>query len=362
MNMKQIKPDLWLVDVRVYKGSKQYRKRQKVHGGIKAAEARFHEIRKELKERAKKEPRSLTFSAAITATFAEALDFYLARNDIGDSKHYFDRLRADLGNVPIDALAESFDRWLLLIRQGKSKITGRALTPATINRFIAWSKAALNFCLSYGMIKNNPIAHIKKTKEIPRDIALNDLDKKNLFNTLEREAPFLVPLVQFALLVPCRTGELIQMRRDDLDLFNNAIRVRCGVMKNKEMAAWKPIPPSMREYFTSLPSSTEYLFPRKIGERLVQIKTFPYELFRHCLKLARLEGWRLHDARHAAVSALLNNNTPEQVVCQIAGWTSSAMLRTYYHRDGLQALKMVRFGDEKQEKPYSVRSLEKAVV
>jgi integrase len=128
------------------------------------------------------------------------------------------------------------------------------------------------------------------------------------------------------------------------------------------MAAWKPIPPSMREYFTSLPSSTEYLFPRKIGERLVQIKTFPYELFRHCLKLARLEGWRLHDARHAAVSALLNNNTPEQVVCQIAGWTSSAMLRTYYHRDGLQALKMVRFGDEKQEKPYSVRSLEKAVV
>jgi len=60
--------------------------------------------------------------------------------------------------------------------------------------------------------------------------------------------PWGVPLVKVALLGPCRTEELLQMRRDDLDLFNNTIPVRCGVMKNKEMAAWKPIPLSMREH------------------------------------------------------------------------------------------------------------------
>ena len=115
-------------------------------------------------------------------------------------------------------------------------------------------------------------------------------------------------------------GELLQMHRDDLDLFNNAIRVRCGVMKNKQLAAWKPIPPSMREYFETIPSSSEYLFPRKIGKRYVPINPFPYKLFRRCLKLAKIPGWRLHDARHEAVSGLLNGNTPEAVVCQIAGW------------------------------------------
>lgn len=355
----QIAPVLFLLDVRAWKDGKEFRRREKFTGSKKAAETRFHELRKELYERAKKNPRSLKSPDKVCSTFGEVINFYLKRNEIGDSKHYFDRLKVDLGNFSLNDMADSFDRWLLLLRQGRSARTGRPLTPATINRFIAWSKAALNFCLSYGMIEENPLAHIKKAKEIPRDIVLNDIDKQNLFNILEKEAPYLVPLVRFALLVPCRTGELIQMRRDDLDLFNNAIRVRCGIMKNKEMAAWKPIPPSMRPYFQNLPSSSEYLFPRQIGGRFKQIKAFPYKTFRHCLKQAGLKGWRLHDARHEAISSMLNFNTPEIVVSQIAGWTSSAMLRTYYHRDGLQAVKMARFQPENPAKPDSVR-LEKA--
>jgi len=354
MSTKQLEPGLWLLDIRVWKSGREFRRREEVRGGKKAADARAFEIRKELKARAEKEPRSLKISEA--TTFQEALDFYLKRNEVGSNRSYIERLKSELGAVSLCNLAEHFDRWILLMRQSRSKQTGRALKPATINRFIAWSKAALNYCVDFGVIKENPLAHFRKTKEIPRDLALNELDRENLFNVLEREAPFLVPLVKFALLVPCRTGELLQMRRDDLDLFNNAIRVGCGIMKNKEMAAWKPIPPSMREYFINLSPASEFLFPRKIGERFEQIKAFPYGLFRRCLKHAGLAGWRLHDARHEAVSGLLNNNTPEAVVCMVAGWTSTAMLRTYYHRDGLQSLKMVNFGPEKSGKPDTVRS------
>jgi integrase len=345
MSMKQISPGLWRVDVRFWQNGKEYRTREEVQGGRKAAETRFHELKKSLADRAETAARSLK-----AITFSEALEFYLRRNDVGSNRHYLERLKGDLGNVPLCELAARFDRWILLTRQSKSKQTGRALKNATINRFIAWAKAALNYCVSFDAIEENPLAHFKKTKEIPRDIALNEIDRENLFNVLEREAPFLVPLVRFALLVPCRTGELVQMRRDDLDLFNNAIRVRCGVMKNKEMAAWKPIPPSMRKYFETIPAGCEYLFPRQIGERFLTINPFPYKLFRYCLKLAGLEGWRLHDARHAAVSGMLNNNTPEAVVCMVAGWTSTAMLKTYYHRDGLQSLKMVRFPGESELK------------
>ena len=343
--LKQITPGLWRVDVRFWQNGKEYRTREEVQGGRKAAETRSHELKKTLADRAKAETSSLK-----ALTFSEALDFYLKRNDVGSNRHYLERLKSDLGNVPLCELAPRFDRWILLMRQSKSKQTGRTLKPATINRFIAWSKAALNYCVSFDAIAENPLAHFKKAKEIPRDIAINEIDRTNLFNVLEREAPYLVPLVRFALLVPCRTGELVQMRRDDLDLFNNAIRVRCGVMKNKEMAAWKPIPPSMRGYFESLPTSCEYLFPRQVGDRFLPIDPFPYELFRKCLKLAGLAGWRLHDARHEAVSSMLNNGTPEAVVCMVAGWTSTAMLKTYYHRDGLQSLKMVRFPGEPELK------------
>lgn len=351
MSIKQTAPEVWSLDVRVYSGAKQFRIREQFKGGQKAAKARYQEIRANLLERAATEPRSFSVSRERLSTFSGVLDFYLERNNVGSNKHYFDRLKADLGNIPLDLLADRFDLWLQFMRQTKSDRTDRKLTPATVNRFIAWSKAAFNFAVSYKAIQSNPIEHIKKTKEIPRDIALNDIEKANLFNVLEREAPYLVPLVRFAIVVPCRTGELLQMRRDDLDLFNNAIRVRCGVMKNKELATWKPIPESMKEYFSSIASVSEYLFPRQEGEQYKQIKVFPYELFRRCLKLAGLSGWRLHDARHEAVSSLLNNGTPEQVVTMVAGWTSSAMLRTYYHRDGLQTLKMVRFS----EKQYTVR-------
>jgi hypothetical protein len=36
MSIKMIKPYLWLLDVRVIKGSKKYRQRLRVQGGIKA--------------------------------------------------------------------------------------------------------------------------------------------------------------------------------------------------------------------------------------------------------------------------------------------------------------------------------------
>ena len=46
---------------------------------------------------------------------------------------------------------------------------------------------------------------------------------------------------------------------------------------------------------------------------------------------------------------MLNAGNPEQLVCQIAGWRSGNMIRQYYHKDGLRAVKNVVFASEKPD-------------
>jgi len=53
------------------------------------------------------------------------------------------------------------------------------------------------------------------------------------------------------------------MRREDLDLINNCIRVRNGTTKN-DQGIWKPIPNNLISYFRNIPPESEYLFYRYV--------------------------------------------------------------------------------------------------
>jgi hypothetical protein len=44
-----------------------------------------------------------------------------------------------------------------------------------------------------------------------------------------------------------------------------------------------------------------------------------------------------------AATALIDNGTPEQMVMSVANWMTN-MLRTYYHREPIQVLNLMRFG------------------
>ncbi len=329
------------VFARVRRGRRIVAKQVTIIGTIESARARFELLKQEIRDSAP--GGSLT---SRIQTFGEALAFYLERHEPGKSKTLFDRLARDLGAVRIIDLAECFDKWFQLMRRSKAQRTGRPISNGTLNRFLAWSNAALNLCQRHGAIEKNPLRHIGKLREIPRDVVLSEIDRQRLLNVVDRESPHLSAVIRFSLQVPCRRGELVRMRRDDLDLFNNAIRVRCGTMKNKDMAAYKPIPPDMLDYFRTIPADCPHLFYRQ-GRDGAYLPLGDWKrAFKRCLKLAGIEGFRFHDTRHMAASAMLNAGTPEAVVVEIAGWTSSAMLRTYYHRAGVQSLKTVRFSPE----------------
>jgi integrase len=349
MSMKSIGLDLWLLDVRVYRGKNQFRTREKFSGGRKDAETRYQEIRRNLQGKAK-EDCSLKLSEKIE-TFGQALEwYYQARKENLVSPSSFRTMKNDLGEIPLSEIGTKFKQYWYILRRMRSRRTGACLSNSSINHYTVMAKAALNMCEKDGFIEKNPLRHIEILKVIPRDIYLSEIDRQRLLNVIDREAPHLSAIVRFAFLVPSRKSELVNLRREDLDLMNNAVRVRHENAKG-DNGSWKPIPPGwLTEYFRNIPAEAEYLFFRHDWRGHCKPLGDFKRSWRRCLRLTGIPDFRFHDTRHISASDLLNAGNPEQVVCQIAGWKSGNMIKNYYHKDGLRAIKNIVFPDGK---PYT---------
>ncbi len=148
------------------------------------------------------------------------------RREVGaHSLTFFRRLKADLGAVEIRNLADRFDGFLQLLKKQKGQRTGKPISNGTMNRYTTWAKASLNFAVLHGLIKENPLRNFGMLEEMPRDRILTEDEQARLLVALERVAPHLLQAVSFALRIPCRTNELVNMRREHLNLFKNTITV-----------------------------------------------------------------------------------------------------------------------------------------
>jgi integrase len=275
-------------------------------------------------------------------TFGDALDFYLNRHEAGRSIPLFTRLRADLGTVEIRQLADRFDCHLQLMKRSTGQRTGRPISNGTINRYTSWAKAALNFSVLHGLIKENPLRNFGRLKETPRDRILTEEERARLLGALEPEAPHLLPAVNFALRIPCRTGEIVNMRREHLNLFKNTITVPGEYTKNGAPCV-KFIPPDMVDFFRSLPRETAYLFYRRDKKGYHPLGCFKNS-WRRVLRVAGISDFVFHDLRHYAVTSLRNAGTPDHVIHLLAGWKNGDyMMKVYYGFREETMFNLVRF-------------------
>lgn len=337
LNITRIGQREWFLDVRLRRAGKEQRRRETIYGTQVQAQERYLDIKRELKQGANKPITSQQ------KCFREILRMYREKSPPFALPHEcrYNQLTRFLGDASIQALPDRLEAWIKALRSSPSRI-GKPLANASVNRLLQMVNAAINLAVRLEVLEKNPItrARFPKLREVPRDKVLTKDEANRLLSLLAIEAPHLKPIFQFAYQVPCRKAELVNMRREDLDLPNNAIRVRNGTTKN-DQGVWKPIPPSMAGYFRSIPQGCPFLFHRidkGVYRPLGDFKT----AWKRCLRLAGIEDFHFHDTRHVSASALLDNGTPEQVVMQVAGWKTN-MLRTYYHRAGKQALGLVRF-------------------
>jgi integrase len=339
MGIKLIKPNTWRIDVHVHgKG----RRERTVHGTKAEAQKVEWDIRNKLWSNSLPEC-SLTENRL--RTFGEVLQFYVERKGVGRCKCLFNKMTADLGEVPVESLGDRFDKYLMILKESRAKRTGKLLSPSTSNRYLIYAKTACNYAVKFERIEKNPLARFSRMRETPRDRVLSDIECRKLFNILQTNTRLrhLVPTVKFAFQVPIRIGELIRLKKDSLDLLNNVIRLRNGTTKNRR-GTFIPIPPDMVEYFRNLPRETEYLFFRFVdkSQSYASLGDF-HKAWATARKLAGIEDFHFHDLRHISATNLVDNGTPERVVREIANWKTD-MLNRYYHMSDKRIMQSVRFG------------------
>ena len=344
VRIKQKKPGVWRLDVRVKIAGKEYRKRETIKGSKTQAEDRFVELRNQLRGDVKKEPCSLTIR-----TVSDLIDFYYEHNQSDRKKVQciFEKIRADIGHLPLKDLGMNVVQYFMILRKEISPRTNCQYSNGTCNRFLAYAKAIFNLAIKYELIEKNPLARVDKMKETARDRVLTDDERKDLFKVLQANSRLkhLVPAVQFAIQVPIRKSELVGLKKDSLDMINGLIRLRNGTTKNGQ-GTYVPIPPNMIEYFRSIPAASEYLFYRKEGDKYYSLGDFKNG-WKAALKEAKIEDFHFHDLRHISATDLIDNGTPDRIVRSIANWRTD-MLTRYYHMDSRKNARNVIFASEPQ--------------
>ena len=331
----------WLIDERVYFKGLQFRRRDTFYGTKAEVEARCLEIRKALTASAEQQEPTLRNRPR---NFGWILDIYrewrLERGGVDEVRYRI--LVRDLGEVRLDAIADHMEEYLRVLKTDVSSKTGKVLSNGSMNRLLTMANAAFNHAVNVELIKKNPLGkrRFRMLPETPRDNTLTEFQRAQLLEIIAKRAPHLLPITRYAFQVPCRKGELINMRREDLDLEHGIIRLRSGTTKNR-MGCDKPIPPDMVGYFRSIPPESDYLFYREDQGRYYGLGDFK-RAWLNCLKELGIKNvFHFHDTRRIAATDMLNRGTPERIVMSVGGWKTSAMLSTYYARG--TALHLVKF-------------------
>lgn len=136
--------------------------------------------------------------------------------------------------------------------------------------------------------------------------------------------------------VPCRRGELMRLRFQQLDFANDEIVLRPGTTKNKA-GRRMPIFGMMKEALlmqrtirdAAFPTC-EYVFFNEAGERLVDFR----RAWAKACTAAGVAGLRFHDLRRTAARNMRRAGIAEHVIMTIGGWTTNSMFRRYDIIDG----------------------------
>lgn len=317
---------LWYIDAAMKIDGRVQRKRLTKFKGTKSqAIAKRHELMRDLREsvKSRRSLKSLEYS-----TFGDCLARYGESHPDQKDDYRFQKLCEELGPVPLEDLADRFARYIDLTRNSTTAM-GRPPTPSTINKFITYAKAALNYCLMLDLIPKNPLARFPKLREAnERSRTVDEKEFLRLFNCLPE---FLRPMVAFAHQIPSRRGELAKLEKKDVDLVGRSILFRAENTKTNQ-ARQVPIPSNLFDYFTKIPSECRWAFykPQAQGTRTLYL---PLSQFRSswkwACKKAGISDFRFHDLRRVAAVNLARKGVHESVIRRLAGWKTDIFFRHY---------------------------------
>jgi len=272
-------------------------------------------------------------------TINEALQRYLQevtptkkpttqRAEIKKAKLLFDRLgKHSLAALTPEVVAKFRDQRL---KEGKSNNTVR-LELALLSHLYTVAIQEWGIGLVY-----NPVSTIRKPSAGQgRNRRLSREEEKRLLKVCsEHSNPYLSWIVQIALYTGMRKGEIMSLRRNQVDVTRRIVKL--DETKNGTSRIVPLIKAAQRAFTEAInhpirPIDTDLLFPGAPGR---DGKRRPYEMspaWYTVKKKAELEDLHFHDLRHEAVSRLVEAGLGDQEVAAISGHKTMQMLKRYTH-------------------------------
>ena len=221
-------------------------------------------------------------------------------------------------------------------------------TPRAANRALAILKKMFALAEEWGMAPEgaNPCTGVRKYRERRRERFLSGAEYRRLGGALaaaEAEgwaSEGAVAALRLIMLTGCRSGEILNLRWDDVDRGGGELRLR----QSKTGARMVPLTPTAATVLDAIarePGNPWVIRGRKRGTRLASLTAEWYRIRAR----AGLDGLRIHDLRHSYATRALSAGESLAMIGRLLGHADIAStLRYAHHASGAERDSAARVG------------------
>lgn len=239
--------------------------------------------------------------------------------------------RIQIGNFSLQSATPSLIAEYRDKLQNEKTPRGDRRSNGTVNRYLAALSHAFRVAVvEWGWLEDSPMRRVSRREESKGRVRfLSDDERGKLLEACKAsQNPILYPLVVQALSTGARFGELINLRRRDVDLKRRVIILH--ETKNRERRVL-PLAghafETMRELLAVPRIDTDLVFPGTDPSKPASIKT----AWQNALEKAEIEDFRFHDLRHSAASYLAMSGATLAEISEILGHKTLQMVKRYAH-------------------------------
>lgn len=203
---------------------------------------------------------------------------------------------------------------------------GKPVSPATVNRELGVLKHMFNKAIEWGRAEHNPVRGLRKLKEDPpRQRVLSFEDEERLLRAC---APHVRMAALLATNAGLRLGEVMALRRQDIDLEGGILRVEHGKgIRRREVEINSRLRRELAHYL-ELSGRSDFLFyNERTGRPILDPKT----AFRAAVRRSGIGPCRFHDLRHTFATRLVSAGADLVTVKDLLGHATIEMTLRYSH-------------------------------
>ncbi len=213
------------------------------------------------------------------------------------------------------------------------------VSPATINRSLAFLKRVFNVAIADGCVEQNPVRKVKLFKENNARVRfLTAEEETTLFTKLEDTDQ---GMVLVALHTGFRQAEQFGLRWEHVDFATGIMTVPRSKSGETRRVPMNDI---VRGVLRALPSrmKSAWVFPSATGETPLDARNYVSRVFQPALKEASVQGFRWHDLRHTFASRLVMAGVDLRTVQELMGHKTLVMTLRYAHLSASHQLDAVQ--------------------